>query len=47
MDLTLDAVIQLLQVTLLFILVTQNAGLRRRLKAIEAKLAGQSSKGSS
>ena len=35
----LDALVQLIQVTLLFILVTQNFGIRRRLKSIEAKLA--------
>ena len=36
--LDLDAWVQLIQVTLLFILVTQDFGLRARLKAIEAKL---------
>ena len=39
MDLALDAAVQLIQVTLLFILVVQNFGLRKRLKAIEAQLA--------
>ena len=34
----LDAWVQLLQVALLFIVVTQNFGLRRRLKALEEKL---------
>jgi hypothetical protein len=45
MDLTLDAWIQLTQVTLLLILITQSFGLRERLKALEAKLRDQSGKG--
>ena len=36
--LELDAWVQLMQVTLLFILVTQNFSIRRKLKAIEQKL---------
>ena len=39
MDLALDAVVQWVQVTLLFVLVVQNLGLRERLKAIEARFA--------
>jgi hypothetical protein len=42
MNAVLDASVQLLQVGLLFILVVQNFGLRRRLKAIEAKVKGSS-----
>ena len=38
MSLDLDAWVQLIQATLLFVLVSQNFGLRRRLKAIESKL---------
>ena len=34
----MDAWVQLLQVGLLFIVVTQNFGLRRRIRNIEAKL---------
>jgi hypothetical protein len=41
MNVVLDAWVQLTQVALLFILITQNFALRARLKAIEAKLAGQ------
>jgi hypothetical protein len=38
----MDAWVQLLQVGLLFVVVTQNFGLRRRIRNIEAKLgAGQ------
>jgi len=44
MDLVLDASVQLIQLSLLFIVVTQNFGLRRRLKAIEAKLAASESR---
>ena len=34
----MDAWVQLLQVALLFIVVTQNFGLRRRIRNIESKL---------
>jgi hypothetical protein len=44
MDLVLDASVQLIQLGLLFILVTLNVGLRRRLKAIEARLGAIESK---
>jgi len=38
MSLDLDAWVQLIQVTLLFVLVSQNFGPPRRLKALESKL---------
>ena len=38
MDALLDASVQLIQVGLMLAVVAQNFGLRRRLKAIEAKL---------
>ena len=40
----LDASVQLIQLALLLIVVTQNFGLRRRLRAIEAQLAASESK---
>ena len=40
MDLALDAAVQLIQLTVLLVLVVQNIGLRRRLRDIEARLAG-------
>jgi hypothetical protein len=39
MNVILDAWVQFAQIALLFILVTQNFGLRARLKAIEQKVA--------
>ena len=39
MNAILDASVQLIQMTLLLILVAQNFGLRARLKAIEEKLS--------
>ena len=41
MDALLDASVQLIQLGLLFFVVTQNFSLRKRLKAIEKKLAGE------
>jgi hypothetical protein len=41
MNVNLDASVQLIQLSCLLILVVQNFGLRRRLKAIEAKLAAR------
>jgi hypothetical protein len=38
MNAILDASVQLIQLGLLWIVVTQNFGLRKRLKAIEEKL---------
>ena len=40
MNIILDAWVQLVQVALLFIVITQNFGLRRRIRDIEAKLGG-------
>jgi hypothetical protein len=41
MDVNLDASVQLIQLACLLILAVQNFGLARRLKAIDAKLAGR------
>jgi hypothetical protein len=38
MDALLDASVQLIQVGILLVIAVQNFGLRRRLRAIEAKL---------
>jgi hypothetical protein len=38
MDAVLDASVQLIQLTLLIIVLAQNFGLRKRLKAMEEKL---------
>ena len=45
MHIVLDAAVQFLQVGLLLLLVVQNVGLRARLKAIEAKLGVDGSRG--
>ena len=44
MDLT-NAIVQLIQTLLLFVVIAQNAGLRARLKALEERLDPQKSRG--
>ena len=38
MNMILDAWVQLVQMALLFVVITQNFGLRRRIRNIESKL---------
>lgn len=44
MNLVLDAGVQLLQVVLLFVVITQNFGLRRRIRSIESQLGMRKSR---
>ena len=41
MQIVLDAWVQLIQVALLFVVITQNFGLRRRIRNLETKLGGE------